>query len=105
MSVTLTTTGGRLLCSFSTTGNHSKNGAVSDWALFIDGAEVHRARIAGALADDVIPLSFTKLSASLSAGSHTAEVRWRYDDSGSIVRQLAATWGAGRTLVCAEVGP
>jgi hypothetical protein len=98
MSVTLTTTGGKLDCSFV---GGFQIGAVPNGIsvqIVVDGSLVDKAMTAGyqnANTNQVI--SVNALSGALSAGSHTVKVQW------SVTGGTGTATGTGRTLIVREI--
>jgi hypothetical protein len=106
MSVTLTTSGGKVFVAFSTSISHTNNNKSSDCGLFIDADASPRFAVRMNPNDnqDIIPVNLTYLvtNPNLSAGSHTFKIKWQIN--GNTASQSAATWGAGRTLTVIDLG-
>jgi hypothetical protein len=103
MSITMTTSSGKVLVLFSATTDHDKNQRQSSYGLFVDGTRRFSVAVSGQNAADKMDTSLSYLVTGLSAGSHTFEIRWLLDIADCNARQLATTWGLERSLVVMEL--
>ena len=105
MTVTITTSGGSVLVNFTASFEHSENNRTSDYRLLVDATPVFTVTSKYNHGCNPVPMTITYLATALAAGSHTFDIEWRSSHTTNTVRQLGTTWGAGRSLSVAEVGP
>jgi len=80
-SLTITTSGGDVLVHFHGTVEHSAGGIGIHFDVYVDSGDIGGndgiVRVRSANAADAMCVSFTRLIAGLSAGSHTFKLRWK----------------------------
>lgn len=98
MTVTLTTRGGNLECTFEGTVSHTTATSVITCAYVLDaGAAVGSRGIVAAVNGGSFQIILSHLFTSVSAGSHTVKVQW------STSAATATAVGGNRELIVREV--